>query len=102
MYISLKGEKSTLMGAAKFVGGPRCEICGRGDCQRCLAQARGDKSAKGTRHQRRCYEAVTKVVNKLRDRPELLERFDYRPPPQTVTANSWRARAGAPCDLESF
>ena len=30
------------------------------------------KEAKGTRHQRRCYEAVTKVVNKLRDRPELL------------------------------
>ena len=25
---------------------------------------------------------MTKVVNKLRDRPELLERFDYRPPPR--------------------
>ena len=40
-----------------------------------------DKSANGTRHHRRCYEAVTAVVNKRQVQPELLASVDYSPPP---------------------
>ena len=75
-------EKSTLMGAANLSVDRNAEyvdvVTVRGvSLKRAATNRQGHKTP-----QRRCYEAVTKVVNKLRDRPELLERFDYRPPPR--------------------